>query len=257
MKISHIGIQKDLSIFNGTMAEMTWQEVKKAAEEGSAVLLPIGVIEAHGPHMDLTPDVYLSCLPCRFLKKRLQEKGVPSIIAPPFYWGISADLKNYPGTFSVRPDTMKALLVDILASLDAWGFRHVFIVNAHGDHTHIEMIRAAIRETQDSLRVQAYFMWELDVPVENAPDYPEPREGRFEPDYHAGAIETACMHTFYPEKVNAECAMTLKPQDTFHPLGYCGDPASFPLEKDIMAFYDADVEIDAMKIEKILKGITD
>lgn len=42
------------------------------------------------------------------------------------------------------------------------------------------------------------------------------RENRYKPDYHAGAIETAQMYAFFPEKVRCDVAKTLKPQDDFH-----------------------------------------
>lgn len=247
-----LGKQSDLSIFTDTMVEMTWAEVEKSAEKGDIVLLPIGVIEEHGPHMDLSPDVYMACLFCRLLKLKLEKKGVQSIIAPPYYWGISNDVKKYPGTFSVRPEIFKGLLVDIFDSLDSWGFSKAFIVNSHGDKTHIETIKYAVAEANKKLNMQIWLLSDLDFPVENPPEFPAPREGRYEPDYHAGANETAAMWTFYPEKVNIKTARGLKPQNCFDPLGYCGDPASSELEKNVVEFFEADAELDSLRIKTLL-----
>lgn len=121
------GIQKNFSVFEDTMVEMTWQEVQAEADKDTIVFLPIGIVESHGPHMDLAADFYLSTLSCRFLKQELKKKGIESLIAPPFYWGVSKDVSAYAGTFSVRPETMKNLLIDIFASLKSWGFRRIFI----------------------------------------------------------------------------------------------------------------------------------
>lgn len=96
-------------------------------------------------------------------------------------------------------------------------------------------------------------MGNLNIKVNNAPIFPDTREGRFEPDIHAGAIETATMLTFYPQKVNKELALKLEPQSEFDPLAYCGDPARFNLEKNIEEYFEADVELDSLKIETILK----
>ena len=52
-------------------------------------------------------------------------------------------------------------------------------------------------------------------------------ENSFQPDYHAGAFETAVMLAYYPEEVDVDVAATLKPQNTFDPLGYVGDPANY------------------------------
>lgn len=249
-----LGVQTDLSIFTDTMVEMTWAQVKEAAERGDIILLPIGIIEAHGPHMDLSPDVYLGYLFCKHLRQILQNKNISALIAPPFYWGISHDVKKYPGTFSVRPETMKALLTDIFISLNSWGFKNVFIVNAHGDPTHIEMIGSSMAEVQHSLGIKIYNLANLDVALENPPIFPPVREGRFEPDYHAGANETAVMAAFYPQKVNTEMAKGLTPQASFDPYAYCGDPASFPLEKTLMEYYRADLATDALKIQAVLEN---
>ncbi len=89
-------------------------------------------------------------------------------------------------------------------------------------------------------------MWELGIEVENDVVFPPVRENRYEPDYHAGAIETAQMFTFFPEKVRCDVAKTLKPQDNFHPLAYCGDPASFDLEFNIAEFTFADVKLGVL-----------
>lgn len=253
---SRLGIQReiDFSIFKDTMVEMNWLEVENEVNNNSMVLLPVGIIEEHGPHMDLSPDVYIAYLFCKYLKKKLHTKNLRAIIAPPFYWGVSNDVKKYPGTFSVRPETMKSLLIDIYTSLDSWGFKNVFIVNSHGDGTHKKMINESIEETRESLSINVFNLETLDVSVENPPVFPKPREGRYQPDYHAGAIETACMYTFYPHKVNVEVAKELKPQNCFHPLGYCGDPSNFDAEKDIIDFFEADLENDSLKIEAVLRG---
>jgi creatinine amidohydrolase len=235
-----------------TMVEMNWIEVKEAARIGAVVLLPIGIIEEHGPHMDLSPDVYMAYLFSRLLKLKLEIKNIHSIIAPPYYWGISEDVKNYPGTFSVRPETFKAILFDIFSLLSDWGFSKVFIINAHGDKTHIETIRSSIKEANIKLDMQTYLLSDLNFPIENPPVFPKQRESKFEPDYHAGANETAAVWTFYPEKVNIEIAKGLKPQNWFDPLGYCGDPASFDLEKNIVLIFEADAELDSLRIKTIL-----
>ena len=46
--------------------------------------------------------------------------------------------------------------------------------------------------------------------------------------------ETAAMHLYFPDRVNAALARTLAPEPTFHPLAYCGDPASFEREESLL-----------------------
>lgn len=249
------GPQTDRSVFAGTMVDLPWPEVERAARNHDPVLVPVGIVEAHGPHMDLSPDVYMAVLGSRFLRQRLAEKGIAAVIAPPVYWGVSEDVKRYPGTFSVRPETFGALLGDVYASLDGWGFTHAFVFNAHGDPTHRDVITRSIQEARERLRLEVYDLGELDVDVGDAPPFPPPRPGRYEPDVHAGAGETAAMHLYFPERVDVALARTLPPQPTFHPRAYCGDPASFELEKDLVAYLEVDTERDARKIQAVLRGV--
>lgn len=247
------GAQQRFSVFEDTMVEMTWQRVQAAADSGAIALLPIGIVEGHGPHLDLSADFYLSTLSCRFLRQELRELGVEAVIAPPFYWGISQDVSRYAGTFSLRPETMKSLLDDIFASLKSWGFRRVFVQNAHGDPLHIQMIQSAIAQANEAPDFRVYFMWELDVEVVQDFPFPPMRENRFQPDYHAGAIETAQMATFFPEKIRGDVARTLPPSDSFHPLAYCGDPASYGEEVNIAEYTRVDMMMDARKVAATLQ----
>ncbi len=247
------GVQSNFSVFQDTMVEMTWQEIEAAAQRGAVVLLPVGIVEAHGPHLDLSADFYLSTLNCRYLRQELSQRNIEALIAPPMYFGVSRDVAKYAGTFSVRPETMKALLYDMLSSLYDWGFTRVFVQNAHGDPMHIDMIKAAIAQANMLAGFQAYFMWELNIEVDHNIVFPPMREERYQPDYHAGAIETAQMAAFFPEKVRTSVAKAQKPSNSFHPLAYCGDPASFDKEINMAEYMRADVQLDVLKIEAILK----
>ncbi len=246
-----LGPQADRSIFAGTMAELTWPEVEEAARRGDAVLIPVGMIEAHGPHLDLSPDVYLGYLYARLLSQRLAARGIRAILAPPMYWGVSLDLQRYAGTFSVRPGTMRALLVDMFACLASWGFTRAFVVNAHGDPTHRATIRQAIEDLGPAPRLRVRDLGTLDVQVDGPP-FPAPRPGKFPEDHHAGANETACMHLFFPDRVNVELARTLPPQRGWDPMPYYGDPANYHLERDVIATYEADLETDTLRIQAVL-----
>ena len=249
------GPQSAFSVFENTMVEMAWPEIQAAADRGAIVLLPIGIVESHGPHLDLSADFYLSTLSCRFLQQELHALGIEALIAPPFYWGISRELARtkYAGTFSVRPKTMQALLTDILASLRSWGFRRVFVSNAHGDHTHIKTIMKAMKKANRTPGFRAYPLWDLDIAVDSDIKLPPEWEGGFQPDVHAGAIETGQVAAFFPEKVRHDIAKSLTPQSSFHPFAYCGDPASYDRNYDFAEYAKADATLDALKIKTLLQ----
>src|SRR4030042_2176663 len=146
------------SIFDETMVDMPWPEIEAAAEKGAIVLLPLGIIEEHGPHMGLAVDMYAAYLVSLLAKHKLMTRGIASLIAPPNYWGVSPGTSVFPGTFSVRPETMKAVVYDILASLKSWKFTRVFIINWHADIQHCRAIIAALKDARRDIAIDAICM---------------------------------------------------------------------------------------------------
>jgi creatinine amidohydrolase len=247
------------SIFHETMADMTWPEVEQAAKAKAIVLLPIAVIEEHGPHMGLGTDTYLTYYACKTVRSELEKRGIRAIVAPPFYWGINISTGSFPGSFTVRKETMKAVLYDIHASLRKWGFTQVVSLNLHGDQDHGVAILEAIQEIRKELKMEASGIC------------PESALGRFgltgqepglivqkEPafagyrDTHAGAAETGAMLAHFPDQVNLELARTLQPQEGFSPLGYWGAPAKFDVEA-ARQFDEARYRMTADAIESYVK----
>ena len=105
------------SILQGTMAENNWQEVQKSGSQNIPLLFPLGVIEEHGPHLPLGADIYWSYAMCRIVKERLIRDRKESMIVPPFYWGVNHCTGSFPGTFSLKPQTMKRVLLEIFENL--------------------------------------------------------------------------------------------------------------------------------------------
>jgi hypothetical protein len=144
------------SIFHETMVDMTWPEVEEAANQGAVILLPTAVIEEHGPHMSCGIDTYGAYLTSKLVRRELESRGIKTLIAPPFYWGINGTTHVFPGTFTVRKETMKALLHDILSSLKSWGFTDIFNINGHGDGQHCVTIFESIIDARSTLGINAY-----------------------------------------------------------------------------------------------------
>ena len=108
------------------------------------------------------------------------------------------------------------------------GVPNIFIVSPHGDRVHRRTVDEAIAEAEKNLGIDIFdFRKEGNgKPHPRISGYPEGVKG-FEPDYHAGAPETAIMNAYFPGEVKTNVAKQLKPQSTFAPLGYVGDPANY------------------------------
>jgi creatinine amidohydrolase len=266
--------EEGYSIFHETMADMTWQEVEKAAKEGAIILLPTAVIEEHGPHMGCGVDTYLAYQTCKLTRRELESQGIKTLIAPPFYWGINRTTHVFPGTFTVRPETMKALLEDILRSLKSWGFTRVYNINWHYDGGHISTLFQTIRNARESVGINTYFVLSEEdvrrfglkgdepfiVVHKSPPGEAEPQEYL---DLHAGAGETGIMAAHFPDQVDMDLTRTLKPtQLTYRdvgkwvtdakkvtPLGYFGDPASSNTEESKL-YHEAFCKMIAEAIAK-------
>lgn len=146
------------SIFSDTMADMTYLQIEKAAEEKQLVLFPIAVIEEHGPHLCLGTDTYLTYKLCKDVKKGLLDLGLNSLIVPPYYWGINVCTNGFAGSFTVKPKTMVSVLCDLLECLKSWGFENIFLFNFHGDFKHSLTIVETVKKAYEELSVGAYFI---------------------------------------------------------------------------------------------------
>ena len=146
------------SIFAGTIADMTWPQVEAAAAVGTPILVPVAVIEQHSRHLPLATDTYGAYLLCSLIQKDLAARGMPVLIAPPYYFGVNATTAMFPGSVNVSPDTMRAVLTEILQNCARWGLRRQFIVNHHGDPQHNRAIVETIRDLRGQGIETTYFL---------------------------------------------------------------------------------------------------
>lgn len=277
------------SIFKDTMAEVRWTDIEKASERGVPVLFPIGVIEEHGPHLPLGSDIYWSSALCRLVKKQLKESGKDSLIAPPYYWGINHCTGIFPGSFSLKKDTMKLVLLDIFENLKNFHLNEIYCFNYHGDGEHVTTIVDAIKTANEKfdMRIRMVlesmnlemFGWtgEEDFLFVVSPEYPMELFEEEEPsergllDIHAGAYETAAMDYFCKELVDTDLAKQLKSYSLTNegmqnwlqggnvmkntvPLGYAGNPCGYEaVSKNIELIIGLQVKAIAGKIAEVMK----
>ena len=111
------------------LTEMTWPEVKEALTSVKMAIVPVGAHEQHGPHMSESCDAVLATE----MAKRLAAALHPRVlVTPTVNMGVSPHHLNFPGTISLRPETLLAVLRDMVVSLKRHGIDKVLFLNSHG-----------------------------------------------------------------------------------------------------------------------------
>src|SRR5687767_6283215 len=115
-------------------SSMRWEELSVAEIEtlnrqDTVMLLPIGSIEQHGRHLPLGTDTMLAAAVSLEAAGQMPPRVV---VLPPPWYGFSQHHMRFPGTITLRPETMVALVEDIARSIVAHGFRRLVLVNGHG-----------------------------------------------------------------------------------------------------------------------------
>ncbi|MGH7580719.1 MAG: creatininase family protein [Gemmatimonadales bacterium] len=188
------------------LAAMTWEEAREAAGPASVAILPVGAIEAHGPHLPLDTDVIIAQAMARAGAARLAARGSKVVVLPPLAYTAAAFAYGFAGTLSLRPETVRATVLDIAASLTWHGFEALAIANAHLDPGHLASIEAAVNEIRRELGLAVAFPniaakpWALKLSDEF-------RSGAC----HAGQFETSIVLAELPEQVREATRAALPP----------------------------------------------
>ncbi|WP_436374841.1 creatininase family protein [Cytobacillus sp. BC1816] len=120
-------------------------EIQEMPKKDSLVILPIGAVEQHGPHLPVFTDTLLA-------ETVLEEsfKHIPSVtniwVLPPLPYGKSNEHLGRAGTFSLSSSTLQSVIMDIGRSIKESGFRRLLLFNAHGGNS--DLLNLTAREVR-------------------------------------------------------------------------------------------------------------
>ncbi|MCI3923043.1 creatininase family protein [Paenibacillus sp. TRM 82003] len=121
------------------LTHMTWPEVKEALRTVRIAIIPLGAQEQHGPHMNESCDAVLA----EEMSIRLAERLHPTaVVTPTINMGVSPHHLHFPGTISLQPPTLIAVLKDMVFSLKQHGIDNILVLNAHGGNQNTLAIAA-------------------------------------------------------------------------------------------------------------------
>jgi len=236
--------------------ELTWEEIPQTlARVGHTVLWPFGATEQHGPHLGLGTDTHIARSVCEAVSARTAVPLLPTLPV-----GCSlGHTKQWPGTLSLRPRTLIAIISEVGEWLVQSGVRRLFLINAHVTnfaplrcgleelrHQHDQLMVALINTAGISPRVQTHFF----------------RDGN---DWHANAAETALMQHLHPTSVRPTAIAHADDPDRTtdlqfaHPVsrtstnGVTGTPSAATAADGATLFQDMVEDLT----HRVLQGITE
>lgn len=239
------------------LAEMTWTEVRDLDRARLVAILPVGAVEAHGPHLPLSTDPIIAAAMAEDGATRLTARDLEAVILPAVEYTAARFAAGFPGTVSVRRSTATALLVDVGLALDRHGVRYLAIANSHLDPSHLASLHDAVTQIRAESELGVAFPdvtrkpWALRLTEEF-------KSGAC----HAGRYEGSIVLARRPELVREEVARSLPANPaslsraarhglgTFEeaggPQAYFGDPAAATAaegEATVAVLEDAVVEL--------------
>ncbi|MCR1848332.1 creatininase [Paeniclostridium sordellii] len=186
------------------MAEMTWYEFDERKEK-DVVILPVGSVEQHGPHLPLFTDTIIS----EGFAKLLGER-VNGIVMPAINYGYKSQPASgggplFPGTIDLNGKTLISLVMDILEELIRDGVKKIAIVNSHFENQAflLEAIDLVSKKMPTGTKIIMMSWWDLisQPTIDKVFDEVEFPGWALE---HAAITETSLILKFAPNLVHMD-----------------------------------------------------
>ncbi|HTT15841.1 MAG TPA: creatininase family protein [Thermoplasmata archaeon] len=155
------------------------------------VILPVGALEAHGPHLPLGADQIQAERTAFELAERLD-----ALVAPTVAYGSAPAARRFPGTVSLSIQELEDHVAGVLGELGRSGVRRLLVLSGHGERGHMAALREAgerAMRARSGLRVVVLCDYEFvyELRGQDAPSS----------DGHAGLLETSRLLALAPETV--------------------------------------------------------
>ncbi|KYC40903.1 creatinine amidohydrolase [Scytonema hofmannii PCC 7110] len=186
---------------------LTWSDIQAMPDKDNVVIiLPVGAIEQHGPHLPLIVDAAIGVAVLGKALSKLSDR-IPAYALPPLYYGKSNEHWHFPGTITLSVQTLLATLTEVAESLYRAGFRKLVLMNSHGGQPQVmEIVARDLHVKYSDFLVFPIFTWYAPNITAELLTLKELQLGS-----HAGDAETSLMLSIMPEQVRMEAAVAEYP----------------------------------------------
>lgn len=174
--------------------ELSWIDVAAHLARDPRLIVPVGALEQHGPHLPLGCNVLIARCIALDLSREFRV-----LRAPTLHYGVNVQTERaYAGTASLDQKTLHRALNELLACWEDHGIMEFILITAHRHEPHLEAL--AMLST-DHARLRVIDVWDVDIS-----DVLDAQAGPL----HAGEAETSIMLFLYPELVRMDRARDLE-----------------------------------------------
>jgi len=212
------------------MEEMTMTEFEKGLEKTRTVIIPIGTVEEHGPHLPLATDTIQAMELAKQVSQRMNV-----FIAPPLHYGFCRSTRCHPGTIGISAGALRIMIRDIVKSLHLHGFRSFMMLSGHAGELHMAALNEVGEELLEEIPgISIAVLSEMDLFLDKGVLV------ETEDDIHAGEIETSMMLYIRPELVKGRASkeyptfpkpILVRDKRKYWPGGVWGDPSKASRDK--------------------------
>ncbi|HYK10722.1 MAG TPA: creatininase family protein [Gemmatimonadales bacterium] len=129
------------------LGELSWTDVQALDRSRVVVILPLGAVEAHGPHLPLGTDVIIAEAMARAGAELLAPQGIQPLMLPTLSYAPAPYAADFAGTISIEPQAVTSTIHAIASSVARHGIRFLALANAHFDPAQVRALRDATHGT--------------------------------------------------------------------------------------------------------------
>ena len=130
------------------LAQYTTFELKTLLEthEKVVILLPVGSVEPHGPHLSLETDTLISISAAETAVNIIEKQGFKALIAPPIPYGVTNCAEKFKGAITVDATVLSNFISCVIKGFMDNGFLHCCVINNHLEPEQDQAVRDSVSQ---------------------------------------------------------------------------------------------------------------